>query len=91
MQNEHHQGAASFSGCKVQLSDSTLSTHQVPPTPTPLTSDYCGASPEALPVNHLVEIGPGAADKGGKLVYAGDPKRIHHSKESLLASHLAEK
>ena len=44
-----------------------------------------------MSVDHLVEIGPGAADKGGKLVYAGDPKRIHHSKESLLAPHLAEK
>ena len=43
-----------------------------------------------MSVDHLVEIGPGAADKGGKLVYAGDPGSIHHSKESVLAPYLTE-
>jgi excinuclease ABC subunit A len=39
--------------------------------------------------DHLVEIGPGAGDNGGQIVYEGPPKKIENAAGSLTGDYLA--
>ena len=42
-----------------------------------------------LASDHIVDVGPGAGDLGGKIVYAGDPTGIKENKSSLTGQYIS--
>jgi excinuclease ABC subunit A len=44
-----------------------------------------------LSSDYLIDVGPGAGDKGGKIVFAGTPKEILKTKNSLTGEYLSGK
>jgi len=40
--------------------------------------------------DHIIDLGPGAADRGGMIVAEGSPEEVARVAESLTGRHLAE-
>ena len=44
-----------------------------------------------LAADYLIDIGPGAGKHGGEIIFAGPPKEIKHSKQSITGQYLSKK